>query len=98
MSFNRTPIKSRGVQTTLADVLRREVSGVSSVCQFVTKRDGVSISVPNARHKPVLRLQRQHGIMFTDASYLKLHSYKHNIKTPGEALKAPKKTLFSAYK
>jgi len=40
MSMSGTPIKSSGVQTTLADVVRHEVSGLGSVCQFITKRDG----------------------------------------------------------
>jgi len=95
MSFSGTPIKSSGVQTTLADVVRREVSGVSSVCQFITKRDRVGIAVPNARHKPALRLQRQDGIIFADASYLKLMSFLWLAGSADQALTSPNRVVIT---
>ncbi len=95
MSFNGTPAKSGGVQTTLADVVRREVSGVGSVCQFLKKRDRASITVPDTRQKPALPLQQQDGIMFADASYLKFISFFWLAGSVEQALNSPGRVVIT---
>ncbi len=95
MSMGGTAMRNGGVQTSLADVVRREVSGVRTICQLLTEIGQANTTIPNPDHKPALRLKKQDGIIFADPSYLKLVSYSWLAGSAAQALNSPNRVVIT---
>jgi len=95
MSMGGTAMRNGGVQTSLADVVRREVSGVRTICQLLTEIGQANTTIPNPDHKPALRLKKQDGIIFADPSYLKLISYSWLAGSAAQALNSPNRVVIT---